>query len=247
MGSNVLKYLPIGAALLIMIGAAIVQGTMSERWSEFPELKIFSEQLDKIPMQIGEWQGEEAEGSDEKILKIAGAEGELVRTYRNSQGEEVRVSIICARLQDIFAHTPDRCYPAAGFDMMGDPEHKVFEIGPTTAEFFTTSFMKAESSGTHQVRGYWSWSANGDWIAPKNPKYEFISQQHALYKLYIFANVPPGKPKSTDRVYSEDFIRAFMPALERALRPAMEQTGRLTAAAKEAPVEETKEAAKPGA
>jgi hypothetical protein len=226
---NVLNYLPIAAAVVIMVVAGGVQGVWSERWGTFPELKIFSDQLEKIPMQIGEWQGTDREKSDEKILKIDGAEGELVRTYRNAHNEEVRISIVCARLQDIFYHTPDRCYPAAGFEMQGDPHPEVIETASnTTAEFFTTSFLKSEALGTQSERGFWSWSADGQWVAPKNPKLKFAGQQHALYKLYVFASIPSGKQKSTDRDFVRDFIRVFVPALELSLRPAMIKAGRIT-------------------
>jgi hypothetical protein len=223
-----MKYLPIGLAVVIMIAAGWVQGVWSERWGTFPELQIFSEQLDKIPLQIGEWQGEDQEKSDQRILKIAGAEGELVRNYHNAHDEQVRVSIICARLQDIFYHTPDRCYPAAGFEMQGDPQLDIVDCdGGKSAEFFTTSFLKSEATGTHAERGFWSWSADGQWVAPKNPKLKFAGQQHALYKLYIFASIPSGKQKTTDRDFSRDFIRVFIPALEQSLRPAMVKTGRV--------------------
>jgi EpsI family protein len=242
-----MKYLPIGLAVVIMIAAGALQGKWSERWGTFPELQIFSEQLDKIPLQIGEWKGADQEKSDERTLKIAGAEGELVRTYRNAHNEEVRISIICARLQDIFYHTPDRCYPAAGFEMQGEPHAEVIDCpGDVSAEFFTTSFLKSEATGTHTERGFWSWSGDGQWVAPKNPKLKFAGQQHALYKLYVFASEPSGKKKTTDRDFARDFIRAFIPALEKSLRPAMVESGRLKPAAQEATPVEPAEAKESG-
>ena len=161
-----------------------------------------------------------AEKSSDAILKIAGAEGEFVRVYSNASGQQVRVSIICARLRDVFYHTPDRCYPAAGFEMLGDPQPEVFEIGKgETAEFFTTTFLKSEPSGTHSERGFWSWSGDGKWIAPKNPKLTFAGQK-ALYKMYVFAAVPTGSKKLGIDEYCVDFIRAFVPVLDAALAPA---------------------------
>lgn len=232
-----LKYLPIGLAIALMLSAGYVQGLWSERWGTFPELKTFSDQLSSIPKQIGEWQGTDAEATDEKILKIAGAEGELVRTYKNGNGEEVRVSMICARLQDIFYHTPDRCYPAAGFDMQGEPQREVIEFPDgKSAEFFTVSFLKSEPTGTHAERGYWSWSGDGTWTAPDNPKLAFAGQQRALYKLYVFANTPvAGKAKPNDRDFANDFIRVFIPAAEEALRPAFIKEGRIKAPEAAAP------------
>jgi EpsI family protein len=225
---TVQKYLPILAAVVLMAIGGVLQGMWSERWGSFPELQVLAAQMSEIPKQIGEWQGEDEAQSDEKILKIAGAEGEMVRSYKNANGDVVRVSMICARLQDIFYHSPDRCYPAAGFEMQGDPQPEVFEIGDRTAEFFTTSFLKSEPTGTHQERGYWSWSGDGTWKAAKNPKLEFANDAHALYKLYIFASVPAlTKQKTSDHDFCQDFIRVFVPAVERALRPALVKAGRV--------------------
>jgi hypothetical protein len=236
-------YLPIGVAVVVMLVACYVQGMWSERWGSFPELQIYSDQLSAIPMEFGEWQGKDAEKSDEKILKIVGAEGELVRTYRNASGEEVRISIICARLHDIFQHTPDRCYPAAGFEMQGEPQHETFEIGSTSADFLTTSFLKSEPSGTHAERGFWSWSADGRWIAPKNPKLSFAGEK-ALYKLYVFANAPTGKQqKANDHDVAREFIRAFIPVLEDSLNPAVEEAKGARVATRAAPAAEAKPAA----
>ncbi len=212
--------LPFVAALVIMYASAHLQGAWSERWGTFPELQLYAHQLERIPMDFGEWKGEDSEKSSENILKIAGAEGEFVRVYSNSSGQQVRVSIICARLRDVFYHTPDRCYPAAGFEMLGDPQPEVFDINKDeTAQFLTTTFLKSEPTGTHSERGLWSWSSDGKWIAPKNPKLQFAGEK-ALYKMYVFAAVPPGNKKVGVEEYCVDFIRAFVPVLDVALAPA---------------------------
>ena len=224
--TQVMTFLPIAAAVVIMGISAYAQGVWSERWMTFPELDLYAEQLNAIPETIGQWQGTDLGQSDEKVKKISGAVGELMRTYRNPAGEEVRVSIICARQRDIFYHTPERCYPAAGFDMQGEPQQEVFEIGNTTAEFFTTSFLKSEPTGTHAERGYWSWTGDGKWIAPRNPKLEFAGHR-ALYKLYVFATIPPGNKGKQTNDFCADFIREFVPAAEQALKPAMEKSGRI--------------------
>ena len=219
-------YLPIAAAVAIMAVTCGFQGVWSERWSTFPELDWYSEQLDQIPSQIGEWQGQDLGKSDAKVRKIAGAVGELMRTYRNAAGDEVRVSIICARQRDIFYHTPERCYPAAGFDMQGEPQQVSIETGNTEAQFFTTSFLKSEPTGTHAEKGYWSWTGDGKWIAPRNPTLEFAGDR-ALYKLYIFATIPPGNKQHANADFCVDFIRAFIPSATEALMPAMEKAGRV--------------------
>lgn len=222
---------PFLVAVILMGVTCYVQGMWSERWGEFPELEILANQLDAIPLEIGQWKGEDKGQSEEKIRRISGAVGELIRVYRNAAGEEVRVSIICARQRDVFYHTPERCYPAAGFDMQGEPVQQVIETtNGEPAEFFTTSFLKSEPTGTHAEKGYWSWTGDGRWLAPKNHKWEF-SGHRALYKLYVFATIPSGSKGAGSTEFCEDFIRQFIPAADAALRPAFEKTGKAAAKA----------------
>jgi EpsI family protein len=249
MTKNLALYLVLGAAVILLVGTGYVQGVWSERWGTFPELKVFSEQLAAVPREIGEWKGTDAEATDAKILEMAGAEGELRRTYRNENGEEVYISIICGRLQDITYHTPERCYPAAGFDIQNAPQREVIELpGGGDAQFMAANFTKSEPSGTHTERGYWTFTGDGNWTAPDNTKFAFAKHQSALYKLYVFAHVSTEK-KSTDRDFCREFIEVFIPTLNEALRPAFERVGRIEsgAAPAEAKPAETPPAATPAA
>ncbi len=101
------RYLPIVVAVVVIVTAAIVQGIWTERWGEFPELKLYADQLKKVPMQIGEWTGEDLPPEDKRILDIAGAVGSLSRIYRNEHNEQVSIFIVCGRLDDVFFHSPD--------------------------------------------------------------------------------------------------------------------------------------------
>jgi hypothetical protein len=220
--------LPIAAAVLLMGVSCYYQGVWSERWGEFPELQIYADQLSEIPMRVGEWQAEKDEApADERIMKISGAAGQLTRIYQNAAGEQVRVMIMCARFRDVFYHTPDRCYPAAGFEMQGEQQRDVLELADgSEAQFFTATFLKSEPTGTHAERGFWSWTADGKWLAPTNEKLEFAGER-ALYKLYVFGTVPTGTRSRSDHDYCSDFIRTFIPALNTALRPGFERAERV--------------------
>jgi hypothetical protein len=126
----------------------------------------------------------------------------------------------------VFYHTPDRCYPAAGFEMQSEPQREVFEVPGGDAQFFTAAFLKSEPTGTQAERGYWSWTADGKWVAPSNAKLSFAGER-ALYKMYVFGTIPSSGKERTDQDFCADFIRAFVPALNTALRPGFEKAGRV--------------------
>lgn len=215
---NIQRIIPIAVAIALIVGTAIVQGVWTERWGTFPELELFAEQLPNVPENIGEWTGEEAPETDKRILEIAGAVGSLSRVYRNERGETVSVFIVCGRLMDVFHHTPDRCYPAAGFETVGEKIKQVVETNDGPAQFRTATFLKAEPGGNQMLRIYWSFNGSGPWVAPDEYRWSFAGQR-ALYKIYVVSSVSGSD--SPDQNPAVDFIRVLMPELTKAFAPAL--------------------------
>src|SRR5436190_21004973 len=117
---NMLKYIPIAIAVVLLVASALVQGHLSQRWGTFPELEAMANQLQNVPLEIGDWKGAEGEKMDAKMRKAAGAVGDLHRVYTTGgEKEAVSLDIVCGRPRDMLSHTPDRCYPAAGFERGG--------------------------------------------------------------------------------------------------------------------------------
>jgi hypothetical protein len=222
------KYLPFAALGLIVLGTTWIQGVWSERWQEFPELELFAKQLDNVPKAVGSWTGTDLPAEDKKVLEMAGAVGSLSRVYKKGK-DTVNIFIVCGRLQDVFYHTPDRCYPAAGFEMGGEKERQSFEVPGGTADFFTTTFMKSDPGGTQNVRVYWTWNASGVWEAPDNEKVGFAGSR-AIYKLYVVSPVVSGNERIGERDATVEFIRQFVPELQKALAPATAGAGPQTTA-----------------
>src|SRR5580704_7901568 len=108
--------LPFALALPILIWAALVQGSKTERWGQFPEMKEFASRLDRLPLTMDAWHGKIGPRLDEDTRRVAGAEGDVQIVYTNSKtGAEVSAFLVCGRLMDMMNHRPDRCYPANGY------------------------------------------------------------------------------------------------------------------------------------
>ena len=122
-------YVPIGAAVVIMFGFLRRARALVRALGHVPRIGPVRQAARSGADGRGRMARHGREKSEERIAKLAGNEGEMIRTYRNAAGQEVRVSLVCARLQDIFFHTPERCYPAAGFEIQGEPQSKSFEVG----------------------------------------------------------------------------------------------------------------------
>ena len=221
------RYLPAGVGLLLIVVAALVQGSWSERWAKFPELQVYADQLANVPHDIGNWHSTDHESPSKRTLEEAGAVGNLSRDFTNDNGRAVSLFIVTGRLQDMFYHEPKRCYRAAGFEMQGEKERREIPIADgETAEFFSGRFVKSEATGRQDQAVYWSWSSNGKWVATEEQKWVFRGQ-HALYKIYLI--YAPDPSDTADHNPAIDFIPELIPALNKAFEKATAEADTLAA------------------
>lgn len=213
----------VGAAATLLVVGTVVQGRWTERWTPISrDAVVHAADLleDVFPEQFGEWEMETILESDPKELEAAGAVGHVSRLYRNTRSRaRVSTFVVCALPYDASAHTPDRCYPGAGFSI-GESEHRVkVDIGNgRSVEAFTATFVKSGQT----LRIFWSYGVPGDspeaplrWIAPQLARIA-LAGEPAVYKLYAIADQTRIGP-SQSMVECEKFIAQLVPALDAAL------------------------------
>ena len=221
MKSSGLQLAMLAAAVALVAAATVVQGRWTERWAPISRDEVIAAARlleERFPTTFGEWEAERELESDPKELEAAGAVGHISRLYRNNR-TKARVSafVVCALPYDASAHTPDRCYPGAGFTI-GESEHRVkVSVGDgRSAEVLTGTFAKAGQT----LRIFWTYGVAGadgrlDWIAPQLPRIA-LSGQPSVYKLYAIAD-QTRVGASQSMVECEGFISQLAPALDAAL------------------------------
>lgn len=217
-----------GAALLV-VGVTVAQGYLTERWKDksvSKELEAAAKLLEKsFPEKFGGWELERQLESDPKELERAGAIGHISRLYRNTRSKaRVSAFVVCARPHDASGHTPDRCYPGAGFEI-GEAEHrqKVPLAGGGEAETFTGTFRKTGQT----LRIFWTYGIRDEasierediaaartWIAPQIARIALVGEP-AVYKLYAIVD-ETRLTSAQAMVECEDFIGSLVPALNAA-------------------------------
>ena len=186
------RWLLIGVGILLILVTAIVQGFWSDRWTDDAADSLHLKQrIDNLPMQLGDWEGQNLE-ADPREIRASGAVGHLSRSYRNRvTGEQVSLFLICGHMRHVSVHTPDRCYPAAGFDQLSPAERFTIETSAGPLETFTTTFRQEAAEGILTQRVFWTWGLDKQWEAPENPRVRYGGVR-ALYKMYLISSVPPG-------------------------------------------------------
>ncbi|NQW47915.1 MAG: exosortase-associated EpsI family protein [Planctomycetes bacterium] len=170
---------------VFIIGTTYLHGRMTDRWGGrdvAAELKVAAELLEsRFPRQCGDWHADEELESSPKELERAGAVGHVARSYRNAKsGAKVSVFVVCATPHNASGHTPDRCYPGAGFEI-GETEHRqsVPLAEGQAAEAFSGTFRKSGQT----LRVFWTYGVAGRWVAPQIARIE-LANAEAVYKLY---------------------------------------------------------------
>lgn len=227
------RLVPVVGAALLVFAVTVVQGTWTERWTGRRvgrELEQAAKLLEsRFPGTFGDWEFERELESNPAELQRAGAVGHVSRLYRNKR-TKARISafVVCARPHDASGHTPDRCYPGAGFTI-GEAEHREtiqFEDGGS-AETFTGTFVKAD----HALRVFWTYGIiEGDsaagaqrpdaspspaaprrWIAPSIARIA-LNGQPSVYKLYAIAD-QSRLTSAQAMAECKDFLGRLLPAL----------------------------------
>ena len=235
--STVATWATLAGAVVLVGVVTVVQGMWTERWGGkdvAASLKESGKILEEaFPSQFGDWTFDRELESNPKELERAGAVGHVAKLYRNTRTKaQVSAFVVCATPHDASGHTPDRCYPGAGFEI-GESEHRhslPLRDG-RKAETFTGTFRKQGQT----LRVFWTYGVDGKWIAPQIARIE-LAGSTAVYKMY--AIIDETRIKGTQATLDcNDFLGALLPALDTAVAAAREKAAAETAgpAAERAP------------
>lgn len=200
-----------------VVGVTAVQGVLTERWGGKDiagELRRDADVLEaSFPREFGPWQMVGDTEADPTQLRAAGAVGHISREYKNADtGARIGVFVVCATPANASGHTPDRCYPSAGFEIAEQEHREVIQLEDgTTAEAFSGSFKKPGES----LRIMWTYAATGKWMAPQIARIE-LANFPAVYKLYAIVN-ETGLPRGEGTRIGLQFLSDLIPEFDRAI------------------------------
>jgi len=218
---------PIAVAAVAIVIVSYFQGVYVERhdllfpWGRdrSPERDLYIKRVVSIPMNFGDWIGKDTEQElDERVRKVAGIEGRVSRTYRNTRtGEEVSVEIVSGLPQHISEHTPDRCYVSQGYEMTKDDQpYTVNMANGVEAQFRRARFRKETHEGRRsRLHIFWSWrTAETSWIGPSfhGARFEFAGKP-ALFKIYVIDSNPVGGRTESESP-AVSFIEEVLPQID---------------------------------
>jgi hypothetical protein len=116
--------------------------------------------LTDVPLQVGDWVGEEVPETNEEVLILLEPEQYVQRLYQDSQGRAIWLSMVGGRNSQPF-HAPDICYDADGWQ---------YDLGSHPTQL----------DGGGEVYGLW--------LNARKAMPEGYTAEHVVYYFYLFPN-----------------------------------------------------------
>jgi hypothetical protein len=202
-------------AAALIIGAGLVHGSWTNRWGPSPELARLSARFDSLPMVLGDWKATAYElPADERAM--AGAVACLDRRYTDpSRGVTITVLLLGGLPGRIGVHTPDICYPGAGYTL-GDVTDFTRGYGsPERQAQFRTALATRSGTTPSVLRIFWGWNAGKGWAAPEDARWQFASES-TLCKLYVIRETA-GAIVDPKHDACNDFLALLLPEIDRSV------------------------------
>jgi hypothetical protein len=205
------------AALSLITLAGLVHGSWTNRWRPAPAIAALASRLNSVPMVLGDgaWTATSRELSAREMT-MTGAAGYLSRVYSNpSKGLQVSVLLLCGLPGDMATHTPEACYPGAGYSLGSAETYTPSYSEPESQAEFRTAIATRSGSSPSVLRLFWSWRGSKEWSAPEEPRWSFASES-VLTKIYIVRETAGAvvEPKNDP---CNEFLSLLLPQLKRVL------------------------------
>jgi hypothetical protein len=209
------RIVPLATGVAAILTSGALHGWLTGRWGNNSALATaVASKMAKMPLQVGNWRGEVLPTQDAGLL--GNVYGYFSGRYTNNRdGNSVTVFLLGGPPGPVAIHTPDACYPANGYEMVGQAPLSVPVPGADSAEFWSADFLRTRAAEQSRLHILWSWNAGGRWLVPDSPRLTF-AQYPVLYKLYVIREVPHYQEKGgTDP--AQDFLQVLLPTLEQSL------------------------------
>lgn len=201
---------------MVLVLGGLIQGIWTNRWDRSHSLLILSERMKSIPLSQGLWVADEIQINQKDLLRT-GVNSSYVARYENQEtGTATLVMVVAGLPSEIAAHTPEDCYPTAGY-ALGPIQNVTFMYEGRIATLKTADTVPpAESPELGRLRILWCWNDGSGWKAPENPRITYVHTA-ALCKVYLISSIDEIGDDNQISVLEENLGYSLLPQLERLL------------------------------
>ncbi len=200
----------LAAGLLLVSGAA--------RWREAERFGVLLEhgraapfRLAEIPFDLGDWHGTSTD-LDPRIALATGSSDSIYRLYVNQKtGVAIELFVLYGPATDLFIHTPEECYPKAGYELSEGPETRTPE--GLAAPFRSLVFTRGDAPREERQEVYYAWRYNDRWT-PQAGIHKELERIPGMFKVQLARDLAPRERRDVDNP-CEAILKLLIPEIER--------------------------------
>jgi hypothetical protein len=168
--------------------------------------------LEQVPMNLGTWTGTATE-MDPRIVEATGSTDHVTRRYVDGRtGVMLDVIILYGPTSDVFIHSPELCYPKAGFASAGETLTRQVPGPNGPIPFRSLAYSKGEGAHVDRQEVFYSWRYNGRWsTSVSSPKES--ARIPGMYKVQIARRISARESRAVSNP-CEAFLELLVPDLE---------------------------------
>jgi hypothetical protein len=208
-------------ALLARVGlaCALVVGSGTVRWWQARRVDAAMAQgreapfpLAQVPINLGTWEGTATE-LDPLIVEGTGSSDHITRHYVDRRtGVALDVIILYGPTHDVFIHSPELCYPKAGFTGFGESMERPIRCPGGNVPFRSLAYTRGDPGRGESQEVYFSWRYNSRWSTTvTTPKQS--ERIPGMYKVQVARRIARGESRTLDNP-CESFLEVLIPDLE---------------------------------
>ncbi len=203
------------AACVLLVASGVARGWQARRIENALETgrRVARLDLETVPNTLGPWRGE-AFRIDEQIARGTGADQIVTRRYVNENtGAVVELILLYGPAGEMFIHSPEICYPSAGYELVAGPDLKEVDTVP----FRALAYRKGEGVSSDLQEVYYSWRHGGRWSPEVGIRKRF-ERIPSMYKVHVARKATARERRDIGNP-CESFLTFLMPELRNRLEP----------------------------
>ena len=125
---------------------------------------------------------------DPSVARTAGASQHIIRDYLDEKsGEKASALIVYGLGVTVHLHTPEVCYPAAGYQLVKGPIVRSISVpgvkGPVRYRW--AIYSKREGGITRYEEAYFTFLHDGNWVSDAADRWKLFRYHPGLFKVQI--------------------------------------------------------------
>lgn len=205
------------AVAILLVATTLVVSVL--QYDSSQNKGIDSAALQSIPMQFGKWIGEDSP-LDEKVYEILETRAIIHRSYRNSNGDDVFLSIVHYNDAKVDFHAPEACIGGGGMEAIKIAKTVTLSYGTERRNIELAELVTTRTSG--QTLTYYFFKA-GKFVGSNYIKMRLGIAANKLVKndtsgslIRISTTLIPGKKEMAESTLLT-FIEDIFPVVQRNL------------------------------